>query len=46
MSNTWIDIDQLLEETKTLVKNTTPLEYIKVEIDTLLNETSDTGQRY
>ncbi len=46
MGKTWIDIDQLLEDTKTLAKNTTPIEYTSIEIDRLLTETADTGQMY
>lgn len=44
MINTLIDIDKLLEETKMLAIKTSPVEYIAVEIDNLLNETSDMGQ--
>ncbi len=46
MAKTWIDIDQLLEDTKALAKNTASVEYTSIEIDRLLNETSDTGQMY
>lgn len=44
MIKTLIDIDKLLEDTKMLAKKTSPIEYISVEIDNLLNETSDMGQ--
>jgi hypothetical protein len=41
-----IDIDKLLEETKMLAKKSAPVEYISVEIDRLLHETSDIGHRH
>lgn len=46
MFETLIDIDKLLEDTKMLAKKSAPVEYISVEIDRLLNETSDTGHMY
>nr|WP_295972588.1 hypothetical protein [uncultured Bacillus sp.] len=46
MAKTLIDIDQLLEDTKILAIKAEHIEYISVEIDQLLNETSDIGQMH